>query len=117
MNEKMFCFQCQETAKGTGCTLRGVCGKEATTSAMMDMLLFSVRGLCIVTNLLHKNNISIPEKVDRFVLDALFTTITNANFDEKTIQRKVEKGFKLRDIMIKEATKNGIKVCTTIQSA
>lgn len=110
MNEKMFCFQCQETAKGTGCTLRGVCGKEATTSAMMDMLLFSVRGLCIVTNLLHKNNISIPEKVDRFVLDALFTTITNANFDEKTIQRKVEKGLRLRDSMIKEATKNGIKI-------
>lgn len=110
MNEKMFCFQCQETAKGTGCTLRGVCGKEVTTSAMMDMLLFSVRGLCVVTNLLRKNSISVPEKVDIFILDALFTTITNANFDEKTIQRKVEKGFKLRDTMIKEATKNGIKI-------
>lgn len=110
MNEKMFCFQCQETAKGTGCTLRGVCGKEVTTSAMMDMLLFSVRGLCVVTNLLRKNSISVPEKVDIFILDALFTTITNANFDEKTIQRKVEKGFKLRDTMIKEAAKNGIKI-------
>lgn len=110
MNENMFCFQCQETAKGTGCTLKGVCGKEATTSAMMDMLLFSVRGLCIATSMLREKEIEIPEEVDRFVIDALFTTITNANFDEQTIQHKAEKGFRLRDSMIKEATRHGIKV-------
>lgn len=110
MNEKMFCFQCQETAKGTGCTLRGVCGKEASTSAMMDMLLFSVRGLCVATSKLREKEIEIPEEVDRYVIDALFTTITNANFDEQTIQRKVEKGFRLRDSMIKKATNNDIKI-------
>lgn len=109
MNEKMFCFQCQETAKGTGCTLRGVCGKEASTSALMDMLMFSIRGLCIPTNLLHNKNIPIPENVNRFVLDALFTTITNANFDENVILKKIETGFKLRDAMIREAMKNDIK--------
>lgn len=110
MNEKMFCFQCQETAKGTGCTIRGVCGKEPSTSAMMDMLLFSVRGLCVATSLLRERNITVPEEIDRFVIDALFTTITNANFDEQTIQRKVERAFKYRDYMIKEATENCIKV-------
>lgn len=110
MNETMFCFQCQETAKGTGCTLRGVCGKGASTSAMMDMLLFSVRGLCVASTLLRDNKVNIPEEIDRFVLDALFTTITNANFDENTIHHKVEMGFRYRNKLIREAEKIGIKI-------
>ena len=58
MKEKMFCYQCQETAKGTGCTVIGVCGKKASTSALMDMLLFALRGLCVTTTILRKNNIT-----------------------------------------------------------
>lgn len=62
MKENMFCFQCQETAKGTGCTVKGVCGKMSSTSAMMDMLLFSVRGIAIVANTLRNGHRKIDEK-------------------------------------------------------
>ena len=53
MKESMFCFQCQETAKGTGCTVRGVCGKNSTTSARMDLLLFVIRGISIAAHTLR----------------------------------------------------------------
>lgn len=108
MNESMFCFQCQETAKGTGCTLRGVCGKLSTTSAMMDMLLFAVRGISVVAKQLRQHNIDVDPKVNSLVLDALFTTITNANFDEKRIQEKVEQALQLRDSLINTAVNHQV---------
>ena len=57
MKESMFCFQCQETAKGTGCTVRGVCGKNSTTSARMDLLLFVIRGISIAAHTLRTHRI------------------------------------------------------------
>lgn len=83
MKESMFCFQCQETAKGTGCTVRGVCGKNSTTSARMDLLLFVIRGISIAAHTLRTHRILPDPQVNAFVIDALFSTITNANFDEK----------------------------------
>ena len=97
MKENMFCFQCQETAKGTGCTVKGVCGKMSSTSAMMDMLLFSVRGIAIVANTLRNGHRKIDEKINRFIVDALFTTITNANFDDQRIIRLIRKCMELRN--------------------
>lgn len=97
MNATMFCYQCQETAKGTGCTLKGVCGKESSTSAMMDMLLFTVRGVAVVAHELGKRQMNAPEEVDKFIIDALFSTITNANFDDASIIRRIHKGLALRD--------------------
>ena len=85
MKESMFCFQCQETAKGTGCTVRGVCGKNSTTSARMDLLLFVIRGISIAAHTLRTHRILPDPQVNAFVIDALFSTITNANFDEKSI--------------------------------
>ena len=79
---KMFCFQCQETAKGTGCTIKGVCGKEATTSKWQDLLLSVVRGIGTIQHSIGKE--PTPE-VTRFLTDALFTTITNANFNDQDI--------------------------------
>src|SRR5574344_2134342 len=108
MNKLMFCFQCQETAKGTGCTIRGVCGKEPTTSAMMDILLYSVRGVSIVSHLLRQNHVKVFSKSNRYILDALFTTITNANFDEKAIINKIEYMFQLRNLLIRNAQQNKI---------
>ena len=69
----MFCFQCQETAKGTGCTIKGVCGKEATTSKWQDLLLSVVRGIGTIQHSIGKE--PTPE-VTRFLTDALFTTFT-----------------------------------------
>ncbi len=106
----MFCFQCQEAAKGTGCTLKGVCGKESTTSAMMDLLLFTIRGLSVVATELRNHGFPVPKKVNGFIMDGLFTTITNANFDEKCIVDKIEKGFQMRNDLLKEAHQKKVAV-------
>lgn len=113
MKENMFCFQCQETAKGTGCTVKGVCGKMSSTSAMMDMLLFSVRGIAIVANTLRNGHRKIDEKINRFIVDALFTTITNANFDDQRIIRLIRKGMELRNELINQALQAGIPLPET----
>jgi hydroxylamine reductase len=94
---QMFCFQCQETAKGTGCTLKGVCGKNSSTSKYMDLLLFITRGVSITANLLRNNDKSVTKDVNTFVIDALFSTITNANFDDESILRRVRNGIVLRN--------------------
>ena len=94
---QMFCFQCQETAKGIGCTLKGVCGKNSSTSKYMDLLLFITRGVSITANLLRNNDKSVNKDVNTFVIDALFSTITNANFDDESILRRVRNGIVLRN--------------------
>lgn len=90
MDNQMFCFQCQETAKGTGCTIAGVCGKTAHTSGKLDLLLFLTRGISVLSTSLREHKIHVPEEVDIFVCDALFTSITNANFDEEAIISKIK---------------------------
>lgn len=104
----MFCFQCQEAAKGTGCTLKGVCGKDATTARAMDLLLFTVRGISIVATELRKNGKQPCDKLNAFVTDALFSTITNANFDDNSIYARVDEGFIKRNKLIGKATEMGI---------
>ncbi len=108
MAENMFCYQCQETAKGSGCTVKGVCGKTSTTSNNMDLLLFVVRGVSVIATELRKAGKSIAPEVNGFVTDALFSTITNANFDDESILARVEKGLKLRTQLQTEAKKAGI---------
>ena len=76
MEPNMFCYQCQETAKGTGCILKGVCGKESHTAQAMDLLLFVVRGVSVVADVLRKADCPVSEEVNIFVTDALFCTIT-----------------------------------------
>ena len=93
----MFCFQCQETAKGTGCILQGVCGKKSTTSAYMDLLLFVTRGVATAAHLLRQHGIDLPQATDSFITDALFSTITNANFDDESICQRIQHGLQLRD--------------------
>ena len=97
MKEAMFCYQCQETAKGTGCMLKGVCGKESSTSAMMDMLLFTVRGVAVAAHELRKHGVETGPEVGTFLIDALFCTITNANFDDADIIRRIHNGLALRN--------------------
>lgn len=101
-DNKMFCFQCQETAKGTGCVLQGVCGKKYTTSACMDLLLFTVRGVSVAADLLRQHECPVPKETDHFVTDALFSTITNANFDDESILKRVDNGMALRDALLRQ---------------
>lgn len=108
----MFCFQCQEAAKGIACTLKGVCGKNNTTSAAMDLLLFVVRGVSVVADVLHDNGMKADNETCGFVTDALFSTITNANFDEESILARVDKGLVLRNRLIQKAEEAGIALPT-----
>lgn len=110
MDAKMFCFQCQEAAKGTGCTIKGVCGKDDETANRMDLLLFITKGVSVVATQLRNAGIEISSHINHFVVDALFSTITNANFDMESITRRVVKGIELRDQLKDEAGKRGIEL-------
>jgi len=92
----MFCFQCQETAKGTGCTLAGVCGKKPEVANMQDLLVYVIKGICVYSTRAREVGIE-NEKVNKFVFDGLFMTITNANFDYERFVEKIREGLKLRD--------------------
>ena len=107
----MFCFQCQETAKGTGCTIQGVCGKKAETSRWQDLLLSVVRGVGTIGHYLNDKSVAIDkQKVGDYLVDALFSTITNANFDDAAILAKVDEGIALKKDLLKLADEKGIEL-------
>lgn len=106
----MFCFQCQEAARGTGCTVKGVCGKDSRTATSMDLLLFVVRGVSVVTDALRKSDHKVRPEANNFVVDALFSTITNANFDVESILGRVDRGLVLRNNLIEEARSLGVSL-------
>ena len=91
MENKMFCFQCQETAGCKGCTIRGVCGKTPDVAAAQDLLVYVTKGLSAVTTALRKEGKAVSEDVNHLVTVNLFTTITNANFDRAAIEARIEK--------------------------
>jgi hydroxylamine reductase len=92
----MFCYQCQEAAKGTGCTIAGVCGKPGDVANLQDTLLFVLKGISWYNEKLRKEMVN-PEKVDKFVFDGLFSTITNANFDKGSFTKRIVKALQLRN--------------------
>lgn len=104
---EMFCYQCQETARGTGCTLQGVCGKKADTSARMDLLLYAVRGMAAVNRVLREKH-NQSREASHFIIDALFATITNANFDNDMLDGYVRRAFELKNLLCGQAKKEGI---------
>lgn len=98
--DKMFCYQCQETAKGTGCTSIGVCGKDAETSGLQDLLLHTEKGVAAYSAVFRKNGKAkelLEGKVNRYLINSLFITITNANFDDAAILDEIKEGLKLRE--------------------
>lgn len=82
MENKMFCYQCQETAGCTGCTQMGVCGKKPEVAAMQDLLVYVTKGVSAVTTQLRAEGKTVPSEANRLITSNLFLTITNANFDE-----------------------------------
>ena len=110
MDAQMFCFQCQETAKNQGCLIKGVCGKLPSTARLQDLLLFVVRGISVAERLLRQNAINVEREIYVFNTDALFCTITNANFDDDSIAARVEKGLQLRDQLKALLIQHGINV-------
>lgn len=105
----MFCYQCQETAKGTGCTINGVCGKPGDVANMQDLLVYVLKGISICSTELRKTGVSKPE-VDEFVMSSLFSTITNVNFDKKDFFARVRKGLEVRENLKNELKKSGNKL-------
>ena len=102
----MFCYQCQEAAKGTGCTKIGVCGKKDDTARMQDLLIFVLKGISYYAVAAEKLGINLTE-INRFVYNGLFMTITNANFDRKVFVSSISEGLKLRQKIRKQAEQAG----------
>ena len=101
----MFCYQCQETAKNTGCTIQGVCGKKEDTANAQDLLIYVTKGLAEVADKLGEDN---PIVYDR-ISNNLFITITNANFDTKAIMDVVKETIDLKDSLLEKlASKGGL---------
>ncbi|WP_304263062.1 hydroxylamine reductase [Kallipyga massiliensis] len=96
-DNKMFCFQCQETAGCKGCTISGVCGKKPEVAAMQDLLVYVTKGLSAVTTGLRKEGKKIPKEVNHLVTMNLFMTITNANFDREAIIAAIKKTLKVKE--------------------
>ncbi len=92
----MFCYQCQETAKNTGCTIRGVCGKNEEVAKLQDLLIYTLKGISDIV-IKGKVDISNLDKANHEVLNSLFMTITNANFDDGSIEKQIVKMIAIRD--------------------
>jgi len=96
MENKMFCYQCQETAGCTGCTQMGVCGKTPEVAGMQDLLVYVTKGLAEVTTKLRKENVAIDKSINHYITWNLFTTITNANFDEAVFVERINKSLDIK---------------------
>jgi len=92
----MFCYQCEQTAKGTGCTMHGVCGKDPEVAALQDLLIEAAKGIAMYAHRARKAGTKDPE-IDAFVCEALFTTLTNVNFDPKRFEKLLDEAARLRN--------------------
>lgn len=96
MDQKMFCYQCQETTGCKGCTVVGVCGKQPDVAAMQDLLVWVTKGISAVTTRLREEGRAVADEVNHLVTENLFTTITNANFDKAAIEKRIEKTLEMK---------------------
>ena len=94
----MFCFQCEEASKGFGCTTKGVCGKHSTTAQLQDLLVYLLKGLAVVADEAIRQG-QPDTSVGRFIAEALFMTITNANFDDARLEAKIQAIIARRDAL------------------
>ncbi|HUV76791.1 MAG TPA: hydroxylamine reductase, partial [Desulfobacterales bacterium] len=102
----MFCFQCEQTSKGEGCTKIGVCGKKPEVAALQDLLMYAVKGLSLVAVEARKAGIRDPE-IDHFACEAIFSTLTNVDFDPNRFIELIHQTVKLRDELKAKVTAAG----------
>ncbi len=105
----MFCFQCEQTAKGTGCTISGVCGKQPDVASLQDLLIHQLIGIGYLADSLRKRGIKDSE-ADIFTIEALFTTVTNVNFDSHAISAMIAKGDTLKKRLAKQLIDSGADI-------
>ncbi|MGD6729560.1 MAG: hydroxylamine reductase [Pleomorphochaeta sp.] len=104
MKSEMFCFQCQETAGNKGCTVRGVCGKSSNTANLQDLLIYATKGLSVVTSRLRAEGKTVDKVTNHYITINLFTTITNANFDDDVFVSRIIETLNMRDSLKKQLT-------------
>lgn len=92
----MFCFQCEQTVGGKGCTKSGVCGKNATVAALQDLLVHQLKGIGFYGNEAVKKGLKINDEINKFTMDGLFTTLTNVNFDEERLVELIKEADKVK---------------------
>ena len=92
----MFCFQCQETAKNQGCTIKGMCGKENDTANLQDLLIYNLKGIGVIASAAKAQGAAIPKETGLFVAQALFTTITNTNYNEENLRDWIQQAQKVK---------------------
>jgi len=112
----MFCYQCQETAKGTGCTIRGVCGKTADVANLQDLLIYTLKGISAYTLQARQAGIATM-KADKFIMEGLFATITNANFEKEYFITLIKQALALREEVKATLVQAGIASEVTHDSA
>lgn len=112
----MFCYQCQETAKGTGCTMRGVCGKTADVANLQDLLIYVLKGISVY-NLKAREAALNTAAADKFIMEGLFATITNANFDRAYFVALIKQALAVRDEVKTALAKAGVTVAASHDSA
>ena len=105
----MFCFQCEQTAKGEGCTKIGICGKKPEVAALQDLLIYSLKGLSLYAVEAQKVGVS-DESVNTFTCEALFSTLTNVDFDPERFVKLIKKSVELRDNLKSRVAEAGGKV-------
>lgn len=99
---KMFCFQCQETAGCSGCIVSGVCGKKPDVAAMQDLLVYVTKGISAVTTQLRSEGKEIDDNINHQIIVNLFTTITNANFDKESIITRIKETLEIKEELLKK---------------
>lgn len=102
MENKMFCYQCQETAGCKGCTQSGVCGKKPDVAAMQDLLVYATKGLSAVTTALRQEGKEVSLDINHLITLNLFTTITNANFHKEAIIARIEETLSVKEGLIRQ---------------
>lgn len=107
MENKMFCYQCQEAAGCTGCTQAGVCGKSPEASNLQDKLIFATKEVAAVTTRLRDQGKTVGRDVNRMVNENLFTTITNVNFDSRAIEERIDKTLARKEALMRNLTDSG----------
>ena len=100
MEQKMFCYQCQETAGCKGCTMSGVCGKKPDVAAMQDLLVYVTKGISAVTTALRQEGKQVSAEINHLITLDLFTTITNANFDKESIEARIRATLTEKDVLL-----------------
>jgi hydroxylamine reductase len=105
----MFCYQCEQTVQGKGCAIKGVCGKEPTTSSLQDLIIYQMYGLGWLANEGRKKSVE-DESVDKFIIEALFTTVTNVNFYDTTIIQLIQTAEKVKNSFITKLKNAGVAI-------